>query len=294
MRSNDRSPADTELSASLRETLSAHIKAHLNESNIEASVLTPSYDKDEEPVTAGVPTSKSTLCRAIWDCCLPGAGEKTWSELAELSIEELNAIVEASPHLLVDGYSRWRQRYPSTQHGLMFPQDALDMALAYSGFAEKDVSNIHIVLEEQELNHEGFFIVTFESSGMIYQHEVFCQHNHLSSDGVTGTSGVAYASVRPLGSLPDEEEVSLQDRYLSLDLVRTYPFINGLADEAEYYVVLQEDFFGILGGEPVFYIHLANHNDSKDRHTLHFNALTGEYIPDPCEDRFVSWENLRR
>ncbi len=283
--------ADTALAATLRESLSAHIKEHLNANNIEASVITQSYNKDEEPVHAGVSTSKSTLCRVIWDCCLPGAEEKTWPELADMSIEELNAIVEEAPHLLVDGYSRWRQRYPSTLHGLMFPQNALDMALAYSGLAEKDVSNIHIELEEQEINSEGFFIVTYESDGMVYRYEIFCQHSRLDSDGITGTSGVAHASVRPVDSTPDDEEVTFQNRYLSLEEVRTYPFALGLADETAYYVVFQEDFFGILGGEPVFYIHLANYNDRKDTHTYLFNAITGEYISEPTENRFVSWKD---
>ncbi len=282
---------DAALSTTLRETLSAHIKAYLNTSHIEASILTQSYDKNETPVEAGVSTSKSSLCRAIFDACLPGAGELTWPELAALSIEELHAIVEASPHLLVDGYSLWRQRYPSALHGLMFPQDALDLALEHSGLAEEDVSNIHIELKAHEVNRDGFFMIRFESAGMAYRYEVFCLHSHLDGDGITGTAGVAYASVHPVGSDASTEEVSLQDRYLSLEEVRTYPFAKGLADESAYYVVLQEDFFGILDGEPVFYIHLANYNDRKDTHTYHFNAITGEYIPEPGEDRFVSWRD---
>ncbi len=281
---------DTALSTSLRETLSAHIKEHLNASNIEASILTQSYDKSQEPPTAetGVSQSKSSLCRAIFDAGLSGM---TWSELAELTIEELNAIVEEAPHLLVDGYSMWRRQDPSTLHGLMFPQDALDIALAYSHLTEEDVSSIHIELERHEINRDGFFIVTFEAAGMVYRHEIFCRHNHLDTDGITGTSGVAYASVCPVGSEPGENEVSLQERYLSLEEVRTYPFALGLADKSVYYGVIQEDFFGILGGEPVFYIRVANYNDRGDTHTYLFNAITGEYRPEPTESRFVSWKD---
>ncbi len=283
--------ADTALSANLRETLSAHIKEHLNESNIDASVLTQSYNKDEEPVTAGVSTSKSTLCRLIWDCSLPGAWEKTWPELAELSIDELNAIVKEAPHLLVENLSQWRRNYSKSE--LMSPQEALDLALALCGLTEEAISNIHIDFEMQLINRLLFYRITFESDGNVYDCDVYGIRTWKDSDGMTGTDGAAFASSRPVGSEPDEGETAFQDRYLSLEEVRTYPFALGLADEDEYYVNFGEDFFGILDGEPVFYIHLVNRSDSKDRHTYHFNALTGEYIPDPGEDRFMSWDEHR-
>ncbi len=284
--------ADTALSATLRETLSAHIKEHLNASNIEASVLTQSYNKDEEPVTAGVSTSKSTLCRVIWDCSLPGVGEMTWLDLSALSIEELNAIVEEAPHLLVENLSQWRRNYSKSE--LMSPQQALDMALADCGLTEDAISNIHIDFEMQLINRLLFYRITFESGGNVYDCDVYGMRNRKDSNGMTGTDGAAFSSSRPVDSEPDEGDDTFQDRYLSLDEVRTYPFALGLADEGVYYVDLGEDFFGILDGEPVFYIHLVNRSDSKDCRTYHFNAITGEYIPEPSEDRFVSWEDLRR
>ncbi len=281
--------ADTALSAELRETLSAHIKAHLNESNIKASVLTQNYNRDEESVSAGVSTSKSTLCRLIWDCSLPGVGEMTWLDLSALTIDELYTIVEEAPHLLVENLSRWRQNYSKSE--LMSPQQALDMALADCGLTEDAISNIHIDFEMQLCNRLLFYRITFESGGNMYDCDVYGLRKWKDSDGMTGTDGAAFSCSRPIGSEPDEGEAAFQDRYLSLDEVRTYPFALGLSDEAEYYVNLGEDFFGILGGEPVFYIHLVNRSDSKDRRTYHFNALTGEYIPDPGENRFVSWKD---
>ncbi len=140
----------------LQNDLSARVTARLGDANVDASVITQTYDKTPAADEGeGSSAAKVALAKKIFAASLPAAEGLTVERLCTLGIEELNAILGDQPYLVVDGIEVWREKYPA----MITPQAALDIALGDCHIPKEQASKIYISLMHAKPMDTVFYVV---------------------------------------------------------------------------------------------------------------------------------------
>ncbi len=148
----------------LQSDLSARVTARLENTNVEASVITQTYDKTPVDEGEGRSAAKVALAKKIFAASLPAAEGMSVEQLCTRSIEELNAILGDKPYLVVDDIEVRRETYPD----MITPQEALDIALADCGIPEERASKIYISLMHAKPMDTVFYVVRIFTSDKAY------------------------------------------------------------------------------------------------------------------------------
>ncbi len=156
----------------LQAELSARITEQLKVQEIDASVITQTYDRTETaaplPEKQEISAAKAALIRKIQAAVLPGTENMTYEELAAMSLDDLNAIILQNPHLLVDGLDAMNRLYDN----LLPPEDALQAVLRSAQVKKSEVSDLAIDLYRLKAHDICVYVIQFATEENAYRYQI--------------------------------------------------------------------------------------------------------------------------
>ncbi len=166
--------SDTARAEALQKTLSDTVTQLLESSNIQASIMTQTFSKNDASLPTGdveVSAAQATLIQKILDSGLCDAygTPYTYDRLAGYRVNELKLILE-SKGLTVEGIA-----YVGGAAGygnLITAEEALAIVLEKSGVNADDVIGLDIELDSSKWTESLFYEIEFKAGGMEYDYEL--------------------------------------------------------------------------------------------------------------------------
>ncbi len=166
--------SDTARAEALQKTLSDTVTQLLEGSNIQASIMTQTFSKNDANLPTGdveVSAAQATLIQKILDSGLCDAygTPYTYDRLAGFRVNELKLILE-SKGLKVEGID-----YIGAAAGygdLITAEEALAIVLEKAGVNADDVTGLDIELDSSKWTESLFYEIEFKAGGMKYEYEL--------------------------------------------------------------------------------------------------------------------------
>ncbi len=180
--------ADQSHAASLQKTLSDEITALLGGHQIEASVITQSFDQ-QAPTTDGdgmeISSARDTLVRRILAAGMTDAKGTpyTYDQLAVLNINELKLILE-NKGLTVEGIEGVEFFGHASYGDLISAEQALSIVLEKCGIASEHIQKLEIELDVGKKTRVVYYEIEFEANGMEYEYELLATTGDILSESV--------------------------------------------------------------------------------------------------------------
>ncbi len=160
---------NSERAAELQASISAEISTYLDNKNIEASVITQSFERDE-PSEGGISSAKRALVNKIVSAglCHKNGTAYTVDQLAPLSVNELKQILELK-NISVEG---------TTSHGsagcgeLIGTDAAKEAAFSASGVLTSGIYGLDIELDFEDDLGKMIYEVEFENDTYEFDYEI--------------------------------------------------------------------------------------------------------------------------
>ncbi len=281
---------DREAAEALRILLSEKVNAILADSELTASVLTQTYNKDEKPyedVPPEVSSAKQALISKIFTVAFPKAFGLTYLDLAAMSIDELNAIIEADPHLDVEGLMY-------TANRMVFPKTVLDAALSDANTAMEKISELKIeFFDACHVFHTYFYVVHFKLGDNMFIYEFLGRTGDMTDKWVIPVSEYDPATDMPAYPFNDIElaEATEAGRKVNYMTEREIQYIAwedaGIADWVRH----SNRKFEYIDGRCVYIIECAGKENFEYTYTI--DAKTGEILDKQVQEvNFVPWDEL--
>ncbi len=256
----------------LREKLAGEINTLLEGSNISASVITQSFDKNgsesQKAEKNKISTAKAALIGKIINAGLLDANgvPYTYERLAQLKVNDLKLILE-SKSVKVDGIASSGEastgRYISAE-------EVLAIALAEAGVEKTDVTRLRYELDYDDDKNVMVYEVEFVLGDMEYEYEIIAENG-----------SVIEKEVKPFEK-DDDENISSPENAISREQALSIAYADAGAEEAK--VRRPEIELDMERGSYVYEIEFK-YQGNEYEYTVH--AISGEILErevEPIDD----------
>ncbi len=203
--------------ASLKEELSDKVSAILSNSQIEASIITQTFSKNENADTNNENQISSARAALIEKILVAGIADAngvpyTYDQLALLKVHDLKLILESKNIIeKVDGI----QSSGTANDGKLIGNErALSIALDKAGATENEISGLEIEIDVSKKTQTIFYEIEFRFNGFEYEYEL------IASTGEIVKEEMEAGGKRPEGETSNSSPVG--DEYISIQNILGY------------------------------------------------------------------------
>ncbi len=198
--------------AALKESISADISALLQNSNIEASIITQTFDKSPAGETSadGISAARAALIDKIIASGLTDAegAAYTYERLSGLKVHELKLILESKSQTVAGIEASGT----ASEGGLIGKDRALAIALEEAGVTQADATRIEVEIDVSKKTQTIFYEVEFRVGTVKYEYELIATTGEIVEKEMEHDDD----DDRPVNDKIDGD-MTTGDRYISIE-----------------------------------------------------------------------------
>ncbi len=191
--------------ATLQENILQEVNTLLAGHNIEASVITQAFDKNNEAQGNGVSAAKATLIQRIIDAGIASADgvPYTYDQLKGLKVNELKQMLE-SKGVQVGGI----QSSGSAGKGdYIGKQQALSAAYAKAGVSADEAKRVEVELDFDDDTKTMLYEIEFEVGELEYEYDVNATTGEIVKEKIEAADDDDVPVTPPAGNISREEAI---------------------------------------------------------------------------------------